>query len=304
MEKWRTGTLGCLVLLGCLGSCKSDSSQKDGMNVPIAVQAVAVVQQDIAEYHTFNGVTVYQKKENIRANVTGYISWLPHELGSSIRAGQTFAQVRTKEQDALREAVTIDSTLKKFSKPLSVYGNGTGTITALNVQKNDYVAEGDLLATISEPSSLVVQVNVPFVYEHDLIVGTPCEIILGNGNTVTTQISGSLPIMDPIPQSHIFLIALPKEPLPENLNVQVRILDRERKGAKALPVNAVQSNELMTDYWVMKVVNDTLAVKQNVALGLKTDTLIEVISDALQVGDKVVTEGAYQMQDSTLISVQ
>ncbi|GLU45172.1 hypothetical protein Musp01_27960 [Muricauda sp. NBRC 101325] len=290
--------------MGCIWSCKNNATQMENGNVPIPVQAVTVQQQDIAAYHTFNGVTVYQKKENIRAHVTGYISWLPYELGSSIRAGQTFAHLRTKEQDALREAVLIDSTLEKFSQPLGIQSNGTGIITALNVQKNDYVAEGDLLATIAEPSSLVVQVNVPFVYENNLGVGTPCEIILGNDRTIVTQISGSLPIIDPIPQSHIFLIALPKEQLPESLNVQVRIMDRGHKGVKVLPVQAVQSNELMTDFWVMKVVQDTLAVKQRITLGLQTDAWTEVASDSLQVNDKVVTEGAYQMQDSTLISVQ
>jgi hypothetical protein len=36
----------------------------------------------------------------------------------------------------------------------------------LNVTQNDYVAEGDILATVVQPASLVIQLNVPFEYEN------------------------------------------------------------------------------------------------------------------------------------------
>lgn len=303
MIKLLLKSLGCAMAVTVAFSCKDAPRPTSSAPAPIHVKAAVVQQGDIKEYITFNGLTLYQKKENVRANVTGYISWLPHKLGSNIRAGQTFATVRTKEQDALAEAIKIDSTLAKLSRPISVLSNGTGVITQLNVQKNDYVAEGDILATISEPKSLVVQVNVPYEYGENIGIGTMCEITLQNQAIIEAKISAILPVIDPVPQSQQFLIELPNEDLPENLNVQVKTVYREQKNTMAVPHAALQSNELLTDFWVMKIVNDTLAVKQDVRTGLKNDTLIEIVSGNLNINDQVVTEGSYQMQDSTKVSI-
>ncbi|MDX1766441.1 efflux RND transporter periplasmic adaptor subunit [Arenibacter sp. NBRC 103722] len=295
-----------MIILFSIGvsSCKNPSATANTAPVPIQVKATAVQKNDIKEYLTFNGVTQFQKKENIRANLTGYISWLPFEVGSTIRSGQTFAMVRTKEQDALTEAIKIDSSLAKFSAPIRIYSNATGVITILNVVKNDYVAEGDVLATVAQPRTLTVQVNIPYEYEDNIDIGTPCEIILQNEKAIFANITGILPVINPIAQSQNFLIALPDEDLPENLNVQVRTIYKENKNAISVPHEALQTNELLTDFWVMKVVNDTLAIKEKVVPLLRNDSLVQIQSANLQLNDMVVTEGSYQMQDSTLVSIQ
>lgn len=285
-------------------SCKNSTPSNSTKNVPIKVKAATVHQNDIKEYLTFNGVTQYQKKENIRSNVTGYISWLPFDRGSKIGSGQTFASIRTKEQDALTEAIKIDSSLSKFLSPIRIFSNATGIITVLNVVKNDYVAEGDILATVAQPKTLAVQVNVPYEYEDNIDIGTPCEIILQNEKAIFAKISGILPVIDPVAQSQNFLIVLPDEDLPENLNVRVRTIYKEKKNALSIPHEALQTNELLTDFWVMKVVNDTLAIKQKVTPLLRNDSLVQIQSANLLLNDIVVTEGSYQMQDSTRVSIQ
>jgi len=292
-----------MVFILSLG-CKNKSDTASDKKAPIGVQVTEVQQQDIKEYLTFNGVTQFQKKENIRSNVTGYVSWMKYKIGDQIRTGQTFATVRTKEQDALKEAVKIDSSLSKFVKPQSIQSNATGVITVLNVTANDYVAEGDVLATVVRPESLVVQVNVPYEYEDYVTVGSECDIIFQNEETISAKITGTLPTIDPVAQSQSFLIALPNEDLPENLNVQVRMVYREDTKAMAVPKTAVQTNELLTKYWVLKLTNDSMAIKHPVTPKLKNDSLVQIESSVLQLGDWVVTEGGYQMQDSTIVSVQ
>tara|TARA_Y100000780_G_C13696045_1_gene422764 strand:+ start:59369 stop:60253 length:885 start_codon:yes stop_codon:yes gene_type:complete len=285
-------------------SCKNKADTTSEKKAPISVQVAEVQQHDIKEYLTFNGVTQFQKKENIRSNVTGYVSWMNYKIGDQIRTGQTFATVRTKEQDALKEAVKIDSSLSKFVKPQSIQSNASGVITVLNVTANDYVAEGDVLATVVRPESLVVQVNVPYEYEDYVTVGSECDIFFQNEETISVKITGTLPTIDPVAQSQSFLIALPNEDLPENLNVQVRMVYREDAKAMAVPKTAVQTNELLTKYWVLKLTNDSMVIKHPVIPRLKNDSLVQIQSKGLQLGDKVVTEGGYQMQDSTIVSVQ
>ena len=293
-----------LLLFINFASCKKKVEAISEKKAPINVSVVAVQQNDIKEYLTFNGVTQYQKKENIRSNVTGYISWMTYKIGDNIRNGQTFASVRTKEQDALREAIKIDSSLGKFITPITIRSNATGIINTLNITTNDYVAEGDILATVVQPKSLTVQVNVPFEYEDFVDIGTSCVILLQNEETFTAKITGKLPTIDPLAQSQSFLIALPDIDLPENLNVQVKTIYREAKAATTIPKTALQTNELLTEYWVMKVFNNSLAIKQKVEPQLKNDSLVQIKSMALKIGDLVITEGAYQMQDSTIVSTK
>lgn len=293
-----------LLFIVSFTACKKKAETVSEKKAPINVTAVAVQQNDIKEYLTFNGVTQYQKKENIRSNVTGYISWMKYKIGDNIRNGQTFASVRTKEQDALKEAVKIDSTLGKFINPITISSNATGVFTILNVTRNDYVAEGDILATVVQPKSLVVQVNVPYEYEDYVTIGTNCEIILQNEEIITAKITGKLPTIDPLAQSQIFLIALPDGDLPENLNVQVKTIYREDASAMTIPKTALQTNELLTEFWVMKVVNDTLSRKQKVTPLLRNDSLVQIKSENLKINDLVITEGGYQMQDSTIVSIK
>ena len=292
-----------LVILIAFG-CKNKTDTSTEKKAPISVRVAEVQQHDIEEYLTFNGFTLYQQKENIRSNVTGYLSYMKFKIGNPIRRGQVFASVRTKEQDALREAIKLDTSLAKFMKPLKIRSSAKGVITVLNVMGNNYVAEGDVLATVVEPRSLVVQVNVPYEYEDYVSVGSSCEIVLQNEETISARITGKLPTMDTVGQSQSFLIALPEEDLPENLNVQVRMIYREDAKAMAVPKTAVQTNELLTEYWVLKLTKDSMAIKHPVTPMLKNDSLVQIEANGLYLGDKVVTEGGYQMQDSTVISVQ
>lgn len=292
-----------ILLIGGFLSCKNNSSGPSDVNAPIKVQTAEVKKQDIKEYLVFDGVTKYQKREDIKANVTGYISWMPYEIGDAIKRGQAFASIRTKEQDALDEAVKIDSSLAKFTKPVSVRSNATGVISNLKVVTNDYVAEGDILATISQPNTLVVQVNVPFEYTSLVKLGTPCEIIINGHEKIDAHISSALTSIDSLGQAQHYLIKLPNEYIPENLNVQVKIVSAEAKNALTIPQQALQTNELITNFWVMKLVDDTLAIKQEVQPLLQTDSLVQIKSDHIKVNDRVITEGAYQMRDSTRVSV-
>ena len=172
--------ISALLILVMALACNNKTNTPSEKKAPISVQVAEIQQHDIKEYLTFNGITQFQQKENIRSNVTGYVSWMKYKIGDPIQTGRTFATVRTKEQDALKEAVKIDSTLSKFVKPQSIQSNATGVITILNVTTNDYLAEGDILATVVQPKSLVVQVNVPYEYEDYVSIGSSCEIVLQN----------------------------------------------------------------------------------------------------------------------------
>ena len=291
-------------LLLFITSCKKNETAQDNSKASVEVTTTLITEGDVQQYLTFNGVAIYQRKENIRSNVTGYISRMNLKIGDKISTGQIFATVRTKEQDALKAAVKIDSSLRKFINPIGIKSNASGVISVLSITQNDYVAEGDILATVVQPNSLVVQVNVPYEYNNVVAIGSDCEIILQNGDKIMGKISGYLPSIDAVAQSQIFLISLPQGNLPENLNVQIRILYKEAKKVMTIPKTALQTNELLTEYWVFKVSKDSLAIKQNVIPLLENDSIIQIQGQGVKVNDRIVLEGGYQMQDSTKISIR
>lgn len=293
-----------ILLFSLLFSCKKNTDTTNEISAPIKVKIALVDRQDLKEYLTFNGVTKYQQREDIKANVTGYISWMPFQMGDVIKRGQAFASIRTKEQDALGEAAKIDSSLAKFAKPLILTSNASGIISNLKIVPNDFVSEGDVLATVSQPNTLVVQVSIPFEYSGKVKVGTDCKIILGGHPEIDAQISRVLTSTDSIGQAQHYLIRLPNTQLPENLNVQVRIISEKAENALTIPKEALQTNELLTDFWVLKIVDDTLAIRANVKPLLESDSLVQIQANNLQENDKVIISGGYQMQDSTSVSIE
>lgn len=298
-------TLSFLVLITTpiffFGCYSGEKSAAESAEVKTMVSIVSPSFQNITEYIQLNGVTLFQKKNNIRSTNTGYITSLKFIQGDFINAGELFCTIGTKEQDALKNISSLDTSLNKFQHPLSVLASASGIITTIGVLQGNYVSEGDILANVSEPTSLIVQVNVPYEYNQYVGAGKPCEIILPDGNTILTTITGAMPTIDAVSQSQSFFIRLPKQTLPENLNVTIRIPYRQKNNLLCIPTIAVQADEMQKEFWVMKLVNDSLAVKTIVQIGLQNDSLSEIVSDKISISDKIIFQGAYGLPDSSLV---
>jgi hypothetical protein len=52
------------------------------------------------------------------------------------------------------------------------------------------------------------------------------------------------------------------EIFPENLNVRVNFSEPSAKESYVLPRAAILTNETMQEFWVMKLINDSTAIKQ------------------------------------------
>ena len=173
----------------------------------------------------------------------------------------------------------------------------------INYNENSYVSEGAIIATVTQPNSLTIQVSIPFDQSKEINKGMPCEVILKD-TTINAKISQQLPIIEPLTQNQQFLIEMPKIVLPESLKVQIRMLGKIAMNAMVLPKSAIQTNELQTKFWVMKVLNDSLAVKINVIPLLENDSLVQIKSTMLDYKDTIIIKGAYQLQDTTVVRIE
>ena len=289
-----------------LSSCSN--KETDEPAGPEQVKTVVTITQPITRGFTdfiqLNGNTQFQKKLVVRATITGYITTMSWKTGDHISNGTLFCSIKTKEQEALKNIDAREPSLKQFQTPINVFANASGIFTAVNYSKGDFVNEGDVLATITDPSSLVLVINVPYEYHQFVYKGRSCSVKFPDGKMIQANIQEEVPFVDVGSQTQSFLIRFPgNQLLPENMNLIVHIPVEQQQNAIALPLEAIQTNETQDEFWVMKLVNDSLAVRVPVTVGLQNDSLRE-ISSGVGVNDKIIVKGAYGLTDSSLVKLQ
>ena len=296
--------IGLTLLIFIFLSCKTQKAEEETKEpVRIAVTITQPSSKGFIDYIQLNGNTQFQKKLGVRATITGYLTAMKWKVGDNVTSGTEFCTIKTKEQAALNKIDNQDASLQKFQTPLKVMTSAAGFITAVNFIEGDFVNEGDVIATLTEPSSLVLIVNVPYEYHQYVYVGRTCEVRLPDGKIINSAITQIIPVVDANTQTQQFLIRLPNQKLPENMNLLVRIPMKQKQNALALPLEAIQTNETQDEFWVMKLVNDSLAVRVPITVGLQNDSLKEITSGALKMSDKIIVKGAYGMVDSSLVKV-
>lgn len=300
-----------LVFISCFtvlffSSCSNKKATEEAVADPArtSITLTTPVTQGFTDYIQLNGNTQFQKKLVVRATITGYIMSMPWKTGDHISNGTLFCSIKTKEQDALKNIDSREPSLKQFQTPLNVFANASGIFTAVNYSKGDFVNEGDVLATITDPSSLVLVINVPYEYHQFVYKGRSCSVKFPDGKIIQATVQEEVPFIDVASQTQSFLIRFPgNQLLPENMNLIVHIPVKQQQNAISLPLEAIQTNETQDEFWVMKLVNDSLAIRIPITVGLQNDSLREIIS-GVGVNDKIVVKGAYGLADSSLVKIQ
>ena len=306
MQVLRNIFIACFTITVTLPACKQKevAPEESPQLVKTKVTIVQPVQQSLTDYLQLNANTVFQKKVVVRANITGYIIAMPWKVGDRIASGAIFCTIKTKEQDALKNIDQREPSLNQFQQPIKIVTSARGFITAVNYIQGDFVNEGDILATITEPSSLVLSVNVPYEYNRYVYNGRSCEVQFPDGKKINAAITLSIPVIDAASQTQQFFIHLSgNQQLPENMNLLVRIPMKQKANAICLPLEAIQTNETQDEFWVMKLANDSLAVRIPVIVGSQNDSLKEVIS-GVGLNDKIIVQGGYRLADSSLVSIE
>jgi hypothetical protein len=294
-------TFACIVFIPLfLLSCKQYRTGQEVQTAPIPVRATPPVHGSIEDYIDLNGKTIYLKKNRIVAPISAYVSKVHVQYGDIVRKGAVLFELQTKESKALSDS-TGDV------KVLALSG-GTVIEQIIN-QAGAYLVEGDLLCTIVENRDLMIQVNVPYQYNSLLKTGTHCRILLPDETSLSSTIDRILPAISETDQTQtVFLLPensgnLPENSgnLPGNLNLTVRFILNTHSCSLLVPRGALMTNEKQDDFWLMKLVHDSLAVKVPVDKGIENDSLVEILSPDLNMNDLVITEGAYGLEDSSIV---
>lgn len=296
-----------IVLAGWLLSCKSNSSEDPGNDraaeVVTPVTVTHIRQGPLSDNILLNATSVFQKKSIITSNVNGYIQKEFVSPGQTVNIGQLLFIIETKEARAIGKQL-VDTALH-FNGVVKIKAAQSGYISGLDHQQGDYVIDGGRLCTISDQGSFAFILDVPFELTAYVKPGHHCDIILPDGRYIPGLISSRIPAVDPVTQTQQFIVRVSLGlHLPENLVARVSITKSINKNATVLPKSALLTNEAQTEWWVMKMINDSTAVKVPVKQGLESDTSVQIISPQFADTDRILISGNYGLGDTALVNVQ
>jgi hypothetical protein len=81
------------------------------------------------------------------------------------------------------------------------------------------------------------------------------------------------------------------------------IIKSSKENALVLPKPAVLGNEALTEFWVMKLVNDSTAIKVVVKKGIETNNEVEITDPVFNPTDRVILTGNYGLPDTASIII-
>lgn len=304
MKKLTIYCLTVFVLASCGSKTEPETENTTTPKTPVGV--VSIDNGNIDDELSLFGTTIYLKRNVVAASIPAFITQVNVKLGDRVSKGDVLYVLQSKESRALGNDISkMDSTLKNFGI-IKVKASATGIISTLDKQQSgDYVLEGTQLCTIAESNDLVFQVNVPYEFTPLTKSGRSCTFILPDNTEHSGTFIKALTAMNVTAQTQTILAKSNKNLfLPENMIVKVIISNGTQSKKQILPKSCVLSDEMMREFWVMKLLNDSMAIKIPITIGNKNAENIEILSPQFNSMDKIISTGNYGLPDTALISIQ
>jgi hypothetical protein len=282
-------------------SCKTKGTSGLDQTPVVSVKAAPIIRGDIENGISFNGSTVYLRKNLIVSPIAGYVVKANVRFGQEVQKEDILFEIQTREGKALES----DNSTTGNSGTAKVQATSGGFINELIINEpGGYVPEGGSLCTIVNNKDLMIKLNVPFEYNSVLIKERKCKIRLADNTGITGSVFRILPVVDEVNQTQTVLIKPEtNRQLPENLNLTITFVNEKHWQTFLVARSSLMTNETQSEFWVMKIDANNMAVKIPVKKGIENDSIIEIISPTLNVNDLIISEGAYGLPDSTSIRI-
>ncbi len=285
-------------------SCNhATQTSEETSEVKTPVTIVPVTFKSVSSTVELPAITTFMNKSIIRATATGAIEKILINPGDFIAANQLLFIIRTREAMAMGNTVVRDTNLL-FKGLINITSQKEGVISSISYQKGDFVQEGDDLAVISEQNSLVFILEVPFELISYVEKTGRCNIILPDNKNIQGIITGRLPEMDMLSQTVRYVVKPFSEGrLPANLIATISLVKSKNDKAQVLPKKAVLGDETQTKFWLMKLINDSTAIKVFVRKGFENNNEVEITEPVLLATDRIVMTGNYGLPDTARVSI-
>lgn len=300
---YKTAVLLFLLII-VFDSCNKTIPVETPQTVSVPVTVTHIDTTAIESFVDLNATTAYLIKNTIKANTTGYLETVKVASNDFVSNHQLLFSLKTREAKVLGNTINkIDPSLN-FGNAIQLRATCNGFVNAVNVQKGDYVQEGDVLAIINDANSFSIVLSLPYELRKFVTLNEILNVYLPDGTTIQTKVDKYMPSVDPASQTqNVILKSIKAVNIPENLVVKVRIDKTVANKTISLPKQAVLSDETQTDFWIMKVVGNNLAIKVPIKKGIESSDKVEILSPKLKTSDQILLTGNYGVGDSIKIKI-
>ncbi len=284
--------------------CRNKTTGTDRIIARTPVTVVEPVLKNMQEILEFPAITEYLTKFSVRSSITGTVEKVAVRQGDKIKKGALLFVLKTREAAAMKDSAATDPALD-FKGIINVFSPNDGVISTLSHQGGDFVQEGDELLLISDPGSLVFILETPFEMTTYIEKTRSCSLTLPDNTRIKGRIAGRLPEMNVQNQTVRYIVnAETPEPLPENLIASAVVVKSTKEQAVVIPKRALLGNETMNEFWVMKVINDSVAIKVTVGKGIETENEVEITGAVFLPSERVILTGNYGLPDTASIIIE
>jgi len=287
-------------------SCRQKDNSTDeetATETRTPVTVVSVNYEPLQQSIELNATSSFLQKSFIKSNLIGYVTKANVKIGDFVNKGKILFILKTKESEAIGNSVNKLNPDFKFSGINIIRANTTGYISELNHQQGDYVQDGEQLAVISDIKNFAFIMNVPYEDKPYVSPGKQVEITLPDKERIIGIVSSAMPVMDSVSQTQSFSIHINSSHIyPQNLIAKIKIVTVSKNATATLPKNSILTDETQSKFWVMKMINDSTAVKITIRKGLESGDKVEIVSPEFSPKDKILLSGNYGLSDTALVT--
>ena len=292
----------CLSVSCHSGKTSSEETKTEG-RIPVTTTNVTLGM--LNEYVELNATSQFQLKTSVKSVTNGFLQEVNVKLGQQVKKGDKLFVVRSKEAQNLGNILNkVDSTLR-FEGKVQVNAPGSGYILQLAYREGDYVQDGETIAIIGDNKSLVFLLELPFELKPFLAANKSVVLSLPDGENLKGFINSAMPSMDVASQTQSYIITVDNsKAIPENLIAKVQFIKKRNPNARILPKEAVLTNEIQSQFWIMQMTDSSTAVKVIVKKGIETGDSVEIISPMLAPDVKILLTGNYGLPDTARVAIE
>lgn len=294
-----------MMLFSCKGGDKAAAGGEDAkVESQTPVTVASVNDSTLTDYIDLVATSTILQKNYVKSNANGYIQAVNTQLGHNVYKGQVLFVIKTKEAQSIGNSINILDTTFKFSGVNRLKAAAPGYVAQLSHQVGDYVADGEPLATINDRSSFVFLMQLPYEFRQYVKMGQNVDLTLPGNVKIGGRVTSFMPTVDTASQTQGVVIKVNSlQQIPENLVAKARIIKSVKANTTSLPKSAILANETQTEFWVMKLINSTTAIKVPIKEGIQSGDRVEILSPKFSAQDRIVTTGNYGLPDTAKVKI-
>lgn len=296
------------IILGFFIACKdkaavTEDPVADEIKTPVTVSGIEIT--NLNDSIELNATSTFRQNNYVKATATGYVKSVQAKLGEFVKEGDMLFGIVTKESLIIGNSISSLDSSFKFSGINAIKATAHGFITQLNHQTGDYVQDGEQLAVISDMNSFAFMLNLPYELRPYVLNKKTMDLLLPDGTHLIGTIASVMPTVDSLSQTQPVVIKVnSKTPIPQNLIARVKILKEAKHNVQALPKSAILSDEAQTNFWVMKMIDSSTAVKVNIKKGIELKNKVEIAEPLFAKTDLFVVAGNFGLPDTAKVIVE